>query len=89
VCYNRGGQTDFLTAGETGNVIALNDINALTQAIVALHSDSQSRAKFGRHNRELVENYFIDSCAARYESIFEEVIARAAGSPSQELGVRS
>ena len=30
VCYDRGGQTDFLTSGETGHVVKLNDRDAFT-----------------------------------------------------------
>jgi glycosyltransferase involved in cell wall biosynthesis len=76
VCYDRGGQTDFLKSGETGFVVRLNDETAFTRAIVDLHVDMQRRHGFGEHNRSLVENYFIDTCARRYEEVFEEVVAR-------------
>lgn len=78
VCYDRGGQTDFLTSGETGHVVPLNDLDRFTQAIVALHADIDARKRYARRNLELVENYFIDTCAARYEAVFEKVIARKA-----------
>jgi hypothetical protein len=75
ICYDRGGQTDFLKSGETGLVVRLNDEDAFTQAIVDLHVDMQRRHRFGEYNRSLVESYFIDTCAQRYEEVFEEVIA--------------
>ena len=78
ICYDHGGQTDFLASGETGYVVRLNDIEDFTRAVVALHADRAACTKFGRRNRELVENYFIESCAARYEAVFEDVITRAA-----------
>jgi glycosyltransferase involved in cell wall biosynthesis len=76
VCYDRGGQTDFLTSGETGFVVKLNDLNAFTHAVRALHADIYLRRRIGQRNRRLVENYFIDSCAARYEKVFAAAIAR-------------
>jgi glycosyltransferase involved in cell wall biosynthesis len=76
VCYDRGGQTDFLTSGKTGQVVKLNDAAALTRALQELHSDRVACEKYGRHNRRLAENYFIDTCATRYEETFEAAVAR-------------
>lgn len=88
LCYDRGGQTDFLVTGETGHVVKLNDQEAFVRALLELHEDREARERQGRHNRQLVENYFIDTCAARYEGIFERAIdgsRRAAGSQTQPL----
>ena len=76
VCYDRGGQTDFLASGETGFVVKLNDTAAFTHAVRAIHADIYLRRRLGQRNRQTVENYFIDSCAARYEQVFEAVIDR-------------
>jgi glycosyltransferase involved in cell wall biosynthesis len=76
VCYDRGGQTDFLASGETGFVVKLNDVMAFTHALRAIHTDIYLRRRVGQRNRQLVENYFIDSCAARYEKVFEAAIDR-------------
>jgi glycosyltransferase involved in cell wall biosynthesis len=81
LCYDRGGQTDFLVTGETGHVVKLNDQEAFVRALLELHEDHEARERQGRHNRQLVEQYFIDSCAARYESIFTAAIERRAGTP--------
>lgn len=75
LCYDRGGQTDFLVTGETGHVIKLNDQEAFVRALIELHRDRDARARYGQHNRRLVENYFIDTCAARYEQVFERAIS--------------
>jgi glycosyltransferase involved in cell wall biosynthesis len=74
VCYDRGGQTDFLKHGETGFVVHLNDESAFTAAMLELHADAASRREFGARNLELVESYFIDTCARRYEQVFEEAV---------------
>ena len=76
LCYDRGGQTDFLRSNETGFVAPLNDEAAFVRALKQLHDDRNARAGYGRHNLQLVENYFIDTCARRYEEVFEQAIAR-------------
>jgi glycosyltransferase involved in cell wall biosynthesis len=76
VCYDRGGQTDFLASGETGFVVPLNDTAAFTHAVRAIHADIYLRRRLGQRNRLTVENYFIDSCAARYEQVFAAAIDR-------------
>jgi glycosyltransferase involved in cell wall biosynthesis len=76
VCYDRGGQTDFLHSGETGFVVPLNDESSFANAIVNLHDDIVGRRRYGEHNRALVENYFIDTCARKYEEVFESAIER-------------
>jgi glycosyltransferase involved in cell wall biosynthesis len=79
VCYNRGGQVDFLSTPLTGNVIKLNDIDAFTQGVLDLHRSPERRAIIRRHNLAAVEAYFIDRCALRYESIFEQALLARAG----------
>lgn len=79
LCYDRGGQTDFLTSRETGHVVKLNERDAFVRALIELHADREARERYGRHNRQLVENYFIDTCAERYEQVFAAAIDRHAG----------
>lgn len=74
VCFDRGGQTDFLTDGKTGRVVALDDKRTFAAAIAGLRDDPASRAAMGRYNRELVEKFFIDTCATRYEEIFAQAV---------------
>ena len=75
ICYNKGGQTDFLATPETGFVIQLNDQKAFNDAVKALR-DSPERCKaVGRHNLDEVEDFFIERCAERYERVFEAAIA--------------
>jgi glycosyltransferase involved in cell wall biosynthesis len=83
LCYDRGGQTDFLKTGDTGHVVKLNDREAFIRAMLDLYRDREARERQGTHNRQLVEQYFIDTCAARYESIFEAAIERHAGTPKR------
>lgn len=74
ICYDHGGQTDFLADGETGFVAPLNDLDRFTCGIVDLHDRSANRRAMAEENRRRVEGYFIDSCARRYEAAFETAI---------------
>ena len=75
VCYNRGGQTDFLSTPDTGDVVQLNDLQAFNNAVRALRDSPERRAAVGRHNLAKVENYFIERCAERYEELFAAILA--------------
>ena len=76
ICYDRGGQTDFLATPETGHVVKLNDLEAFTRALLDLHDNPVKRRAIGQHNLRAVEAYFIDRCAERYEAVFESACAR-------------
>jgi glycosyltransferase involved in cell wall biosynthesis len=89
VCYDRGGQTDFLSTGETGFVVPLNDQERFKDALLALHADTGSRKRYGERNLERVEQFFIDTCGARYEQVFENVIARKVHAASSGKAVSS
>ena len=75
ICYNKGGQTDFLSTPATGFVIQLNDQKAFNAAVTALRDAPERCKAIGRHNLEAVEDFFIERCAERYERVFEAAIA--------------
>ncbi len=79
ICYDRGGQTDFLHSGDTGHVVALNDQRAFTHAVIELHDDPLLRRRLGENNRARVESYLIDCCARRYEALFDTAVGDYAG----------
>lgn len=75
VCYDHGGQSDFLENGVTGGVVTLNDRAAFAQALGALAADPERRVRIGVENRRRAEPFYIDHCAHRYESLFGAVAA--------------
>jgi glycosyltransferase involved in cell wall biosynthesis len=75
VCYDNGGQTDFLQSERNGFVVQLNELAEFTSSCARLAADKNMREKFGSNNLHDVETYFIHACAEKYESKFEEVIA--------------
>jgi glycosyltransferase involved in cell wall biosynthesis len=74
VCYDRGGQGDFLSTPATGHVVALNDQRGFNDAVRTLRDSPERRAAIRLHNLTVVENFFIDRCAERYERVFEQAV---------------
>jgi glycosyltransferase involved in cell wall biosynthesis len=74
ICYDYGGQTDFLENGHTGYLIQLNDLVSLAHCCQRLVFDADSRHWMGQENLKRIEDYYIDRCAARYVDLFTEVI---------------
>jgi len=86
VCYDHGGQSDFLEHGITGSLVTLNHRDAFLRECVALLESPQRRRQISQENLSRVEKYYIDRCAARYEQLFENTItthASNAGLPSR------
>jgi glycosyltransferase involved in cell wall biosynthesis len=76
ICYDCGGQTDFLRTPDTGYVVKLNDLEAFTRALTELHDQAEQRRAVGNFNLRQVEEYFIDRCAQRYEQVLAAACAQ-------------
>ena len=74
ICYDYGGQTDFLTNGETGFLVSLNDTESFVESCRKLVENPKMRNLMAKRNIEVVEQYYIENCAARYESVFQKAI---------------
>jgi glycosyltransferase involved in cell wall biosynthesis len=75
ICYDHGGQTDYLATGATGYVLRLNDVHAFIDAIRTLSASADRGRAMGEANARRVEEFFIDRCAARYEAVLDRAIA--------------
>lgn len=75
VCYDYGGQTDFLLNGVTGFLVPLNNQNLFRERCKLLIQDPEARKKMGENNKLLVREFYIDQCASRYEAVFQEAVA--------------
>jgi glycosyltransferase involved in cell wall biosynthesis len=75
ICYDHGGQTDYLASGSTGFVLRLNDIKAFAASIRSIAELPDRGRAIGAFNARRVEEFFIDRCAERYEAIFARAIA--------------
>lgn len=75
ICYNRGGQNDFLVNGETGFLVELGDRKSFSEKTIELMTDSKLKKNISSYNRNLVKNYYISTCAEKYISLFQSVIS--------------
>ena len=76
VCYDQGGQTDYLEDGVSGALLPLNDSDALVSAVSDLVVNVDKRNEMSARNRADVEQLFIDNCANRYEALFRETAGK-------------
>jgi glycosyltransferase involved in cell wall biosynthesis len=74
VCYDHGGQTDFLRDQETGYLVPLNNQILFRQNCELLIQNQEMRKSIGEANRIRVEEFYIDRCALKYENVFSEVV---------------
>ncbi|MCB0095192.1 MAG: glycosyltransferase family 4 protein [Caldilineaceae bacterium] len=74
VCYNHGGQTDFLRDGHTGYLVELNELETFTDRVRTLIENPNLRKGMKEHALECVEEYFIENCAKKHEVIFGQTI---------------
>lgn len=80
ICYDHGGQTDYLATGSNGFVLRLNDAPAFAESIREIAQSADRGRSIGAFNRQRVEEFFIDRCAERYEAVFEQAIRQAGSS---------
>lgn len=78
VCYDFGGQTDFLENGRTGALVPLNAQEEFLRACRTLLESPEKMTQAATENLRRVEDYFIDNCARRYEALFERTIKASA-----------
>jgi glycosyltransferase involved in cell wall biosynthesis len=76
VCYDQGGQTDFLRDEETGYLVPLNNLEQFGERCRWLIEDAGLRRAMGQTNRRRIEDFYIENCARRYEDVFQKAIKR-------------
>ncbi len=76
VCYDRGGQGDFLEDGKTGALVPLGSRGDFARAVRRFKDGSELARSCSAFNRERVREFYIDRYSERHERLFEEVIGR-------------
>ena len=76
ICYNRGGQNDFLVNGKTGFLVEFGDKESFGEKVIELIRNAELRNSMRSYNRDLVKKYYISNCAERYISLFQDVASR-------------
>lgn len=83
VTYDHGGQTDFLTDGETGYLVPAGSEDGMVSAIRRLLRKPERAGRIGRRNRELSKQFDIERCVTAYERLFERIIDRKRSTTKQ------
>ena len=74
ICYDRGGQRDFLKNGKTGYLVELGNKAEFASRLEELLKSPSLSADIRSHNKEYVKEFYIGSVAEKYISIFDEVV---------------
>lgn len=75
ISYDRGGQIDFLTNGETGFVVPLNDSETFSRRCRQLLMDKSRAVEMGNNASRVAEGYSIEACARLYEDLFRALLS--------------
>jgi len=79
IAFDVGGIPDMIRQGETGLLAPPEDVRALREAIVAVLTDEQFRARLSAHCRRVaVAEYDIEVQARRYAALYETLIEAGA-----------
>jgi glycosyltransferase involved in cell wall biosynthesis len=74
ICYDRGGQSDFLINGKTGFLVELGNTKSFVERIFEIYSNKKLRDNISGFNKRLINDYYISNCAEKYLSLFNTVI---------------
>jgi len=58
ICYNRGGQNDFLASGKTGFLVEFGNKESFGKKVIELIRNAELRNSMSSYNRELVKKLF-------------------------------
>ena len=74
VCYDKGGQAEFLLDQKTGFLVSYGNTSLLTRRIRQLCEDTTLREEVGQFNRHYVEKFYIATCAKQYQCVYESLV---------------
>lgn len=80
VCFDHGGQIDFLRNGETGFVAPAGDVDGMSTAIGRIAREPELAIRMGADNRRRVDGFRIELCGTAYEALFRRILKRRAES---------
>lgn len=75
VCYDNGGQTDFVIDGENGFVARLNDLDQFCAGLNQLIESASLRESMRGKNVEDVKRYYVSTTCERYLEVLQQLAA--------------
>jgi glycosyltransferase involved in cell wall biosynthesis len=80
ICYDEGGQVDFLKNDITGYVVSLGNVTDFRNRLVSLVRNDALRSAMGARNQDYVKHqYLISTCAEQYQRIYEQIKDKSKG----------
>ncbi|RLS41135.1 MAG: glycosyltransferase [Planctomycetota bacterium] len=74
VATDTGAFAEMITAGETGYVVPIGDLDALTSAVLSITEDPERLAVMGQTARKsVVENFTLTGEAAAIDKVYERL----------------
>jgi glycosyltransferase involved in cell wall biosynthesis len=75
VCFDKGGQAEFLIDGKTGYLVEYGKIDLFNLRLGQLcRRDDQCR-RISDFNKNYVKKFLIEACSDRYQKIYEAILA--------------
>jgi len=74
VCFDEGGQAEFLIDGKTGYLVEYGNLDLFTLRLGKLCSQVNECSQIKDFNKNYVKKFLIEACAARYQKIYETML---------------
>jgi glycosyltransferase involved in cell wall biosynthesis len=88
VAYDVGGVREAVAHGDSGYLVPVGDVAALSERIRELLANSDRRLQMGKHGRQRVlEQFSLDALAGRHERLYAEAVL--ASRPFAKPGTRT
>lgn len=79
-----GGNADLVVDGQTGCIVAANDVEALAGGLVRMATDPARAAAMGRAGRARVEQQFsLPAMVAAYQGLYDRLLAQRTTDPKR------
>jgi glycosyltransferase involved in cell wall biosynthesis len=76
VCYDKGGQADFLQNGRTGYLTPHGSQELLSNNILKLCEDISLKENMRQFNQEYMDNFYVGTCADKYRCLYSSIIEK-------------
>ena len=75
VATNVGGNSDLVSDGETGLLVAASDVEAMANCLIRMYQDRAAAKKMGMAGRARVERDFsLQAMVGKYQSLYDEML---------------